>query len=278
MASCSAKEQTPLLTGDIAANDSVMITAYYDIDGDIYLEEFFSDSLGRFTYNPAIPTGTDLTLYINGTSYGVRLENGSTSNISIDSAGTATFSGANVAESRWLNECFNGYNSRRFKHVVARDGAYDPAKYTEMLEGARDLTASLLPEVKNDSLRAYYERLGAQFYNRTKANIIMSDFYYNKYDKESGVREMPAEYQELMKADPNGDEARRTGALVEWLYSVPTDRGADYIEKLNAMCDSIDKKIINPANKRMLFNSCSEILFNYNMSVDNIRTFMDGMG
>ena len=34
LASCTHKEDAPLLTGTIAANDFVLVTAYYDIDGD----------------------------------------------------------------------------------------------------------------------------------------------------------------------------------------------------------------------------------------------------
>ncbi len=278
LAACNGvKEQAPLVSGQIAAGDSVLITACYDIDGDVYIEELYADSVGKFSYNPEIPRGTDLTLYINGSSYGVRIDNGASVNISIDSLGAATFDGDNVAESRWLTGCFSGYDARLYKHVEARDGAYDPAKYIAMMENAKSSTESLLPEVANDSLRSYYQRVGEQFYNRTKANILLSDYYYNK--KEAG-EEFPAdEINGLKVIDPNGDEARRTGALFEWASTtIGFPKSENFKASVVAACDSVEGKLTNPANKRMVLNSFSDMLFTYNTPVDQIREFMASMG
>lgn len=277
MAACSGSQKdTPLVSGHIASGDSIMVTTYYDINGDVYMEEIYTDSLGNFSYNPEIPQGTDLTLYINGTSYGVRIEKGSSVNIEIDSLGVASFDGDNVVESRWLSECFNGYDSRRFKHIIDRDGDYNPEKYMGMIESARKATEAILPEVANDSLRGYYQRLGKQFYDRTKADIILYDYVYNK--KESGA-EYPKDEVEALKAfDPNSDEGRRSGALFDWVQRIQTPHFDNFTQTLTAMCDTVDAKITNPSNKRMLINNLSDMLFSYNTPVDEIRQFMTAMG
>lgn len=276
MAACTgAKEDAPLVSGNIAAGDSTMITTYYDINGDVYIGDIFTDSLGNFSFNPEIPQGTDLTLYINGSSYGVRIENGTSVNIAIDSLGVATFDGDNVAASRWLSECFKGYDTRRYKHIIDRDGEYDPEKYLGMIESARQATEAILPEVANDSLRAYYERLGKQFYDRTKANIIMYDYVYNK--KEAGAEYPEAEIEALKAIDPNSDEARRTGALHEWVQRTKMPRLDSFTQRMIAMCDSVDAQITNPANKRMLTNSLADMLFTYGTPVEQIREFMTAM-
>lgn len=275
MACTGANEDAPLVSGQIAAGDSTMITTYYDINGDTFVDEIYTDSVGNFSFNPEIPSGTDLTLYINGTTYGVRIEKGTSVNIAIDSLGTASFNGDNVAESRWLTECFNGYNTRRYKHIKDRDGEYDPQKYLDMIETARTSTDAILPEIANDSLRAYYDRLSKQFYNRTKANIILYDYVYNK--KEAGAEYPKAEIETLKVVDPNSDEARRSGALFEWAQSTQMPRLDSFTQTLTAMCDSVETKISNPANKRMLINSFCDMLFTYGTPVDEIKEFMASM-
>lgn len=275
-AACTGvKENAPLVTGRIAASDSTMITTYYDINGDTYVSDIYTDSVGNFTFDPEIPNGTDLTLYINGTTYGVRIENGTSVNIAIDSLGQATFDGDNAAESRWLTECFKGYNSQRYKHIKARDGEYNPQKYLDMIESARTTTEAILPEVANDSLRAYYDRLGKQFYNRIKADIILYDYVYNK--KDSGAEYPHAEIAELKIIDPNSDEVRRSGALFDWVQSISMPRTDNFMQTITAMCDSVDTKITNPANKRMLINNFCDMLFTYNTPVQQIREFMTSM-
>ncbi|MBD5251926.1 MAG: TlpA family protein disulfide reductase [Bacteroides sp.] len=270
---CTAtKEDAPLVSGTIASGDSTLITTYYDINGDVYIEDIYTDSLGNFSYNPEIPQGTDLTLYINGKSYGVRIDNGSTVNIAIDSLGSATFDGDNAAACRWLTECFDGYNPRRFKHIKERDGEYDPAKYLGMIDATRQATDAILPEVADDSLRTYYDRMGRQFYNRTKADIIGYDYYYNK--RESGVEYPQAEVDELRAIDPNSDEARRTGALYEWAMSITMPKLGTFSQNLAAMCDSVEAKVTNPANKRMIINNYCDLLFSYGTPLEEIRGFM----
>lgn len=276
MAACAGSQKNaPLVSGHIASGDSIMITSYYDLDGDVYLEESYTDSLGNFSLNPEIPNGTDLTLYINGTSYGVRIEKGTSVRMEIDSLGGVTFEGDNVAASRWLSECFKGYDTRRYKHIIDRDGDYDPAKYMEMVESTRKATEAILPEVANDSLRGYYQRLGNQFYDRTKANILVYDYVYNK--KEAGGEYPTDEVAALNAFDVNSDEARRTGALFDWLQKIQTPHFDSFVETVTAMCDSIDGKITNPANKRMLINNLSDMLFTYNTPIDEIRNFMTNM-
>lgn len=271
LAACSHKEDAPLLTGSIASSDSVLVTAYYDIDGDVYIEDFSTDSTGRFTYSPSISKGTDLTLYINGTGYGVRLDNGASVSITIDSLGEATFEGDNTDESRWLNACFSGYDTRRYKHIMERDGAYDPAKYMTMIEETRQSTDALLSKIANDSLRNYYQSLGSMFYDRTKANILISDYYYNK--SENGG-EYPAEVETLKQVDPNADAARRTGALFEWSGQVMPSFLDNPAQAVLEACERIDSLVTNPANRRMLYNTCSEIVFNFNPSAEGLREYM----
>lgn len=277
LAGCSgAKQEAPLVSGNIASGDSTLITTYYDINGDIYIDEIYSDSLGNFSYSPQIPHGTDLTLYINGSSYGVRIDNGSTVSISIDSLGTPTFDGDNTAASRWLSECLNGYDTRRYKHIIDRDGEYDPEKYIGMIEAARQATEAILPEVADDSLRSYYDRLGRQFYDRTKADIIMYDYVYNK--KETGAEFPQEEIQKLKQIDVNSDEVRRTGALYEWAQHLRLPQLKDMSMNIAAMCDILDAKISNPANKRMIINSYSDMLFSFRANIDQIREYMTVMG
>lgn len=273
-ASCANKENVPLLTGSIAGSDSVVITAYYDIDGDTYIEELVTDSLGRFAYNPDIANGIDLTLYINGTGYGVRLDKDAAVSMTIDSLGEATFEGDNVAESRWLTACFTGYDALRYKHIMERDGAYDPAKYMGMMEDARKATDSLLPEVADESLRNYYKSLGDMFYDRTKANILQLDYYYNR--PQNG-EERPAEIDVLKQVDPNSDAARRTGALNEWSMSVIPMSLDNLAEAVNRACDSVDSLVTNPANRRMLYNILSETPFMYNYPTDKLREYVAGI-
>jgi len=275
LASCSGKENTPLLTGSIATTDSVLVTAYYDIDGDIYLEDFTTDSLGRFTYNPDITKGTDLTLYINGTGYGVRIDKDASVSMTIDSLGEAAFEGDNVAESRWLNACFTGYDARRYKHIMERDGAYDSAKYMGMIEDARKVTDALLPQIADDSLRSYYQSLGDMFYDRTKANILLSDYHYN--GKDSG-QEYPAEIETLKQFDPNSDAARRTGALFEWGNTIFPLNFENIADAVNLACERVDSLVTNKANRRMLYNTYSEFVFNYNLPADDLREYVASIG
>lgn len=271
LASCANKENAPLLMGSVAGSDSVVITACYDIDGDTYIEDLVSDSLGRFTYSPDITKGTDLTLYINGTGYGVRIDKDASVSMTIDSLGEAAFEGDNVAESRWLNACFSGYDARRYKHIVERDGAYDPAKYMGMIDDTRKATDSLLPEVADETLRNYYKSLGDMFYNRTKANILQSDYYYNRAD---GEAEPPAEIAALKQVDPNDDAARRTGALFDWSMGVIPMSFDNIAEAVNRACDSVDSLVTNPANRRMLYNMLSETVFMYNYPADKLREYV----
>lgn len=273
MVSCSHQE-SPLLKGAVATNDSVMVTAYYDIDGDTYFDEFFTDSLGCFTYNPSIPKGTDLSLSINGRTYGVRIENGASVNLTIDSVGEASFEGDNVAESRWLNACFSGYDPLRYKHVVIRDGAYCPDKYMSMAETARKATESILPEVKDDSLRAYYGRLGELMHKRTRAKILSYDYEMNL--RESGA-EYPAEIKTLKMIDPNDDASRAAGALHEWSlsFNAPVDGGL--VKMITAICDRVDANVTNHANRRAIFNSLSEIVFGFDMPAGDLQRFVNDM-
>lgn len=271
LTACAHKEQAPLLTGSIDTVDSVLVTACYDIDGDTYVEDFSTDSLGHFIYNPTITKGTDLSLYINGRSYGVRLDNGASVNITIDSLGEASFDGDNIAESQWLNACFYGYDARRYKHIIERDGAYDPAKYMAMIEDSRRATDALLPKIADDSLRNYYQSLGNMFYDRTKANILDFDYYYNR--SESG-EEYPAEIKTLRQIDPNADAARRTGALYEWCGSVMPLSLTSPAEAVLEACERIDSLVTNPANRRMLYNTCSEMMFSFNPSADELRVYL----
>lgn len=272
LASCGGGEHSPKLTGTIADADSTLITAYYDIDGDSYMEDFSTDSVGNFTYNPDLAKGTDLTLSINGRIYGVRLENGNTTNLSIDAAGEPEFTGDNVAESRWLTECYNGYNSLRYKHVEARDGAYDPAKYMSMADEAKANTEALLPEVKNDSLRAYYERLGNQFYNRTKGTIISFGNFYGAFAEDE--KPSPEELKALMDVDPNDDVARRTGALFDWSRSIrPATQHNSTVDFTLDIIGQIDSLVTNPANSRYLINSMVEMVFRYPLSLEKLKEF-----
>lgn len=275
LASCTHKEDAPLLTGSIAANDSVLVTAYYDIDGDIYLEDFSTDSLGRFTYSPTIPKGTDLTLYVNGSTYGVRIDNGASASITIDSLGEATFDGDNREESRWLNACFSGYDTRRYKHIMERDGAYDPAKYTGMIDEARSTTEALLPGIADESLRDYYRSLGEMFYRRTKASILGADAFYNNPDNRGKYNE---EIDLLNRVDPNADASRRTGALFNWTATtIPFDFSnlAETVERAEAIIDSL---VTNPANRRMIYNICSEFIFNINCPAEELRAYILAFG
>lgn len=272
LAACSHKEDdAPLLTGSIASNDSVLVTACYDVDGDIYLEDFSTDSLGRFTYSPAITKGTDLTLYINGVGYGVRLDNGASVSITIDSLGEVSFEGDNTAESRWLNACFSGYDARRYKHIIERDGAYDPSRYMAMIEETRKSTEALLPKITDDSLRNYYQSLGRMFYDRTKANILDFDYCYNRSER---GEEYPAEIKALRQVDPNADAARRTGALFEWCGNVMPPFFDNPAGAVLEACGRIDSLVSNTANRRMLYNLCSEMVFNYNFSAAQLREYV----
>lgn len=271
LASCAGKGNGPLLSGEVAGVDSVVITACYDIDGDTYIEELTTDSLGRFTYSPYITKGTDLTLYINGTGYGVRIDKDASVSMTIDSLGEAAFEGDNVAESRWLNACFTGYDARRYKHIIERDGAYDPAKYMGMIEDARKATDALLPEVADDALRDYYRSLGEMFYARTKANIMQSDYHYNR--AESG-EVPPAEIAALRQVDPDADAARRTGALYEWSMSVMPMSFDNIADAINKACENVDSLVTNPANRRMLYNMLSELVFSYDYPADQLREYV----
>lgn len=271
LASCANKETAPLLTGSIAGSDSMVITAYYDIDGDTYIEELVTDSLGRFTYSPDITKGTDLTLYVNGTGYGVRIDKDASVSMTIDSFGEASFEGDNTAESQWLNACFTGYDARRYKHIMERDGAYDPAKYLAMIDDARKTIDALLPKVADEALRSYYKSLGEMFYARTKANILQSDYHYNRSD--SG-EEPSSEIAALKQVDPNADAARRTGALYELALGVMPMSSDNLAEAVNRACDSVDSLVTNPANRRMLYNILSEIVFDYVNSADKLREYV----
>lgn len=275
LASCGSKQSdAPLVTGDIAMADSTIITAYYDIDGDTFIEEFSTDSIGHFTFNPEITKGTDLTLYINGHSYGARIDNGSSVNIAIDSTGIATFSGDNLAESRWLNACFNGYDTRRFKHIPERDGEYVPSHYMAIIDETKAATDAILPEVANDSLRSYYERLGNQFYNRTKGNILAMNYYLNERDNGG---EMPEEVSTLMEVDPNDDASRRTGGLFEWSNTIKTTHNGTMSDTMLAMSEYVDSALTNNANKRTLHFSFTDMLFRYDLPVDQLKEFVGKM-
>lgn len=273
LVSCMHHE-SPLLKGVVTTNDSVMVTAYYDIDGDIYVDEFFTDSVGNFTYNPSISKGTDLSLSINGRSYGVRLENGASVNLTIDSMGNATFEGDNVAESLWLNTCFHGYDPLRYKHVVVRDGVYQPEKYMSMVEDARKATDRLLPDIKNDSLRAYYTRLGELMHRRMRAKILSYDYELNK--REAGG-EYPAEIDSLNRIDPDDDASRVVGALHDWSLSFKVSSDQGLVNMISAICDSVDCSVHNQANRRSIYNSLSEIVFSFDLPADDLRRFVNEM-
>lgn len=270
LASCGSKEPAPLLTGNVAAGDSVKITAYYDLDGDVYMEDIYSDSLGNFSYSPEIPAATDLTLYINGDSYGVRLDNGSTVNIAIDSIGNAELSGDNLPESRWLTTVYGGYNAMKFKHNPLRDGEYVMARYMEMADNTKAASDALLPEVRDEALRAYYERLGNQYYNRTRSGILSADYYFNHYGKDDAQK--PVDDEEI---DPNGDEARRSGALFDWMRGIrPSDNDQPMTAVILDISSQIDTLLTNEANKRMLHKSLADMAFQYNLPLDQLRPFV----
>ena len=271
LASCGQSDKTPKITGNVADADSLLITAYYDIDGDTYTEELYTDSLGNFSFDPELAKGTDLTLYINGHSYGARIDNGASVHIAIDSAGTATFSGDNLAESRWLNTCFSGYDARRYKHIPDRDGAFVLADYISIIDSTRSDADKLLPAVGNDSLRAYYNRLGQQYYNRTKAQLLTLEYFFN--GRENGA-EYPSEVDALNAVDPNDDASRRSGALYEWAMGITMPKLGKLSQNLAALCDSVEAKVTNPANKRMLIYNFGDMLFAYGTPVDEIRDFM----
>lgn len=269
VAACkSTSADAPMLVGKVVTDSPANVIFMYDHNGDRYIDEITTDSLGNFSYNPELPVeAVDLTIYCGNSSYGARIAQGHTVEMTIDN-GEADFSGDNVAEAEFLTAYNQAYEYLKFKPRPQQPYVYD--SYMAMLNDGNSAAEAALEKIADDDLRAYYDILNRTKYTGTLLNVYQCDRAINSVDHDAVIDSL------LDAIDPEADVTRIAGLLDTWMYyrGPRVEHGNDMRESAVNQIRSIDSVLVNEANKKSLWESSAQLYMMFEDSVEALNDFM----
>lgn len=279
MTACSHTDSKPAFTGIVDADGIDDMVFNYSPDYDMMamnVIQITPDSTGRFTFPDSLITDNGLRTQIlaDNDYFGIYLEKGKSVEGTIkrnaDDKLEISFSGDNADINTYYNALCQAFDSMKY---FSPDPGEGPTldEYFATLEKEHDNVVKMLPSIKDDTQRAFYEKMTDRMYTWTKIRLIMDRADENGTD----VREDP-EYVALVNTiDPNDDMSLECTLIFPWLNmqakSDPKDALARGIEELHI----VDKQITNPNTHRVMMNQLAGQFFSYGQpNSEQAETYM----
>lgn len=279
MAACSKPDTTPAFTGMVAADGIEDMIFNYSPNYDLMAMQTIGivpDSTGHFTFPDSLIVGNDLRSQIlaDNDYFGIYLEKGKSveGKIERDANGklVITFTGDNADINTYYNALCQAFDMMKYFSPDPEEGS-SLDEYFAILEKEHSEVVKLLPTIKNEEKRDFYEKMTDRMYTWTKLRLIMDRADENGTD----VREDP-EYVKLVETiDPNDDMSLECTLIFPWLNmqtkSDPKDALSHGIEELHI----VEKQITNPNTRKVMMNQLATQFFSYGQpTYDQAETYM----
>lgn len=166
-----------------------------------------------------------------------------------------TFEGDNADINTYYNALCQAFDTMKY---FSPDPGEGPSldEYFALLEKEHDNVVSLLPTIKDEETRKFYEKMTDRMYTWTKIRLIMD----RDYESNTDVREDPEFVSLVETIDPNDDLSLECTLIFPWLTmqskSDQNDQLANNIEQLHI----VDKQITNANTRKVMMN---QLAFNY---------------
>lgn len=274
LAACSSKDSTPAFTGSVQTDGIEDMLFNYSPDHDLMnlaTIPVTPDSLGNFTFPDSllVDGGLRVQLLADNDYFGIYLEKGKSAQgtISRDANGKLimTFTGDNADINTYYNALCQAFDSMKYWSPDPGEGK-SIDEYLALLEEENGNVVKMLPTIKDEKTREYYEKMTDRMYTWTKLRLLMD----RADESNADVRQDP-EYVRLVETiDPNDDMSLECTLIFPWLNmqtkSAPNDALAKAVEELHI----IDKQITNPNTHRVMMNQLGLTFFNYSQPTSDM--------
>lgn len=261
---------SPLLQGVADVKEPKDVTFVYDFKGDTFVETVKMTSDGKFNFAGALPMEeVDVMIYVGSSPYGAHLKKGTTTVMAIGE--NATFTGDNVAESKFFNKYIQAFYPLNYKPAGDAPFVFEDGK--KLLESEKSQVNALIPGVK-DSLKDIYSRMANSYYDEVMLSLLGMDKAFNGVDHNAEMDEI------ISRVDPNADESRLTGILNYWYDKSDMHRNAkanSILEYMIGQFDAIDKTLTNEGNKKDLWSTLGSMFMMYKPTDEDVEAFFAGV-
>ena len=264
-----AAEAAPLLKGRVVTESPVKVEISYDFEGDPYHTTLITDSLGNFTFDSDLPIEeTPVEVSVASLPYGAFIKKGTTTEMTVDGK-AATFSGDNVAESKWFNQYCQAYYPYNYKPNPDFPFVYE--EYMMKLNEGRDKTMKLASKVKK-GYRSTAKRMTDASYDRYHIQLMGIDRGEGKTDHREEMKKL------IGRIDPNDDISRHTGLLQYWYNNSGLPRKTssnDIVEILKDQYALIDSALTNMGNKKAMYRDLGRKLTSFGIDKETLTGILD---